>query len=149
MVKTFCLNICSKVELQVRYSQGNIIDHYMVWPESRLIIEVHYFFLVSHENENDPVYQLKELSFSSILFSRFRLLCSNSFTHIEHQVSTDLLGHLGASLDWQLCNAVFSHCLQTLEYRSLLKSIVHQIQWKSERGETEIKGLKEGWMLSF
>ena len=28
MVKTFCLNICRKVELHVKYSQGNIIDHY-------------------------------------------------------------------------------------------------------------------------
>ena len=142
MVKTFCLNICicSKVELHVKYS-----DHYMVWPEKKK----RYDSRVSHENENDPVYQMKEFSFSSILFSRFRLLCSNSFTHIEHQVSTDLLGHLGASLDWQLCNAVFSHGLQTLAYRSLLKSIVHQIQWKSERGDTEIKGLKEGWMMSF
>ena len=62
MVKTFCQNICSKVELHVKYSQENVIDHYMVWPEkkkrydsSRVII-AHYFFLVSHENENDPVY---------------------------------------------------------------------------------------------
>ena len=76
----------------------------MVWPEKKkdMTVEKLYiiFFLFLMRMKMIQYTSLKELCFSSILFSRFRLLCSNSFTHIEHQVSTDLLGHLGASLDW-------------------------------------------------